>query len=192
MIRRISLFALSLLFCCNLWAQEKIVMVIAHQGFRDEELTKPLKYFKDQGFSVDIASTALSTAQGMLGMRVDPDLIIEEIKLEDYKALVIIGGIGAKSLWNSGALAYKIKEADGNQQVVAAICLAPIALAKAGILKGRRATVWPQESERLIGYGVEYVFEDVVVDGVNGTIITASGPGAALSFGRKIVEAIRR
>jgi protease I len=189
MIRSLSLFLLSLLFCCNLLAQERIVMVIASKGFRDEELAKPLKYFKDEGFSVDIASTALATAQGMLGMRVDPDLIIEEIKLEDYKALVIIGGIGAKALWNSGALAYKIKEADRNQQVVAAICLAPIALAKAGVLEGRKATVWAQESGRLIDYGAQYVFKDVVVDG---NIITASGPGAALSFGRKIVEAIRR
>ena len=189
MIRRLSFFFLSLLFCCNLFAEERIVMVIANKGFRDEELSKPLKYFKDQGFSVDIASTSLSTAQGMLGMQVDPDLIIEEIKLEDYKALVIIGGIGAATLWDSGALTYKLKQADLKSQVVAAICLAPIVLAKAGMLKDRRATVWPEESERLIDYGAEYVFENVVVDG---NIITASGPGSALDFGRRIVEAIRR
>ena len=189
MIRRASFFALMLVFCFNALAQERIVMVIANKGFRDEELSKPLKYFKDEGFSVDIASTALSTAEGMLGMRIKPDIIIEEIKLEDYKALVLIGGIGATTLWDSGALAYKLKQADLENQVVAAICIAPIVLAKVGMLKGKRATVWPQESQRLIDYGVEYVFEDVVVDG---NLITASGPGAALSFGRKIVEGIRR
>ena len=189
MTRSVSFFFISLLFCCSLWAQDKIAIVIAHKGFRDEELSKPLKYFRDEGLSVDTASTALSPAEGMLGMRVDPDLIIEEIKLEDYKALVIIGGIGATELWNSGALAYKLKQADRNKQVIGAIGLAPIALAKAGILKDRRATVWPEESGRLIKYGVEYVFADVVADG---NIITASGPGEALQFGRKIVEAIRR
>ncbi|MBN2119998.1 MAG: DJ-1/PfpI family protein [Candidatus Omnitrophica bacterium] len=169
--------------------QDKIVMVIANEGFRDEELLKPLKYFKDEGFCVDIASDKLGEAQGMLGATITPDLIIEEIDIDSYKALILVGGSGATVFWDSGALDYKLKKAYEKKKVIAAICISPVALAKSGILKGKRATVWPQESQRLIDYGAEYVFEDVVVDG---NLVTAAGPHAALDFAKEIVKLVRQ
>ncbi len=188
MLKRVIFLLVFLSFCFRVFSAEKIVMVIANKDFRDEELLKPLKYFKDEGFSVDIASNRLEEAQGMLGTKIFPDLTIEEIKVDNYKALVIVGGSGATVLWDLASLTYKLKEANQKGKIIGAICISPITLAKASLLKGRRATVWPGESQRLIDLGVEYVFESVVVDG---NIVTADGPQSALEFAKAIVRLIR-
>ncbi len=51
---------------------KKIVMIIAHENYRDEELEVPLQMFKKAGVDVAIASTALTPATGMLGGTVTP------------------------------------------------------------------------------------------------------------------------
>jgi protease I len=65
-------------------------------------------------------------------------------------------------------------------------------LAKAGVLKGKKATVWSSSLDRgpvkiLKENGVIYEDKDVVQDG---KIITANGPGAAEEFGQKLAEAL--
>jgi len=188
-MKKFLLFFIVLSFSLSIWAEDKICMVVANKDFRDEELLTPLKYFQDEGFSVDVASNRLEEAEGMLGAKIMPDLIIEEINVDNYKALIVVGGSGAKVLWDLSSLAYKLKEAYQKGKIVAAICISPVALAKAGLLKGRKATVWPGESERLISSGADYVFKPVVVDG---NIVTADGPQSALEFAKTIVKLIRK
>ena len=185
---KIYIFSLLIFFCFDTYAQDRIVMVVADKGFQDEALSKPLKYFKDEGFVVDIASDDVDKAQGLLGTTIEPDIIIEQIDLDKYKAMVLIGSLGADVLLDSGALEYKLKQAALENKVIAAISMSPVTLAKAGILKDRQATVWPQESQKLIDYGADYVFADVVVDG---RLVTASGPQAALDFAKEIVRLIK-
>ncbi|MCK4232041.1 DJ-1/PfpI family protein [candidate division WOR-3 bacterium] len=73
-------------------SQSKVLFVIAHQGFRDEELTTPKKILEEGGFAGVIASTDTAVATGMLGAKVKPDLRISDAKSDDYVALVIVGG----------------------------------------------------------------------------------------------------
>ena len=77
---------------------------------------------------------------------------------------------------------------------MAAICIAPEILAKAGVLKEKKATVWSSSIDQgpvefLENEGAEHVEEPVVVDG---KIITGNGPEAATEFGQKIVEVLRQ
>jgi protease I len=69
---------------------------------------------------------------------------------------------------------------------VAAICLAGAVLARSGVLRGRRATVYPLPRAvlELKKAGATYVGEPVVVDG---PVITASGPEAAAEFGAALI-----
>ncbi len=72
-----------------------------------------------------------------------------------------------------------------------AICIAPTILAYAGVLEGKKATVWNQDgkqAEILTKNGAEFVDELVVVDG---KIVTANGPPAAEAFGKKILEMLK-
>jgi 4-methyl-5(b-hydroxyethyl)-thiazole monophosphate biosynthesis len=67
-------------------------------------------------------------------------------------------------------------------KVVSAICAAPIALERAGILKGKKVTSYPG---CLNGDEYEYLTEAVVEDG---NLITGRGAGCATEFGLKLVE----
>ena len=73
-------------------------------------------------------------------------------------------------------------------KIIAAICIAPVTLANAGILNGKKATVFPSGKNDLIRNGAKYTGDSVTVDG---NIITANGPMAAEAFGKKIVEMLK-
>ena len=56
-------------------------------------------------------------------------------------------------------------------------------LSRAGILKGKKATIYPEIKDKL--QDAQYIDERVVVDG---KIITSQGPGTAMEFALKLVE----
>ena len=167
---------------------KKAVMIIANDGFRDEELAQPREILEQNGIEVKIASSALSQARGMLGAKVKPDILLTSINAEDFDAIIFVGGQGASEYWDD-PLAHRLaQEAIKQNRIVAAICIAPVTLAKAGILKGRRATVWSAEADQLKAGGANYTGEPVEKDG---NIITANGPTSAREFGEEIVMALR-
>lgn len=165
----------------------KAVMVIAHRGFRDEELFETKQVLESAGIEVKVASTATTPAQGARGGKACPDMLLSDIKTGDFDAFVLVGGAGSSCYWDD-PLAHRLsREAFEAGKVVAAICIAPVTLAKAGLLKGRRATVWASESGQLVACGARYTGKPVEKDGL---LITASGPQAAKAFGEEIVKAL--
>jgi len=168
--------------------QESIVMVIAHENFRDEELLIPKKIFTEEGYKVVIASTDTTPAKGMLGARVKPGIAISDISDSLFSAIVLVGGSGSKTLFSDTALHRIVQDFNRQKKPVAAICLAPVILGKSGIIKGRKATVWAGAKEELIHLDVDYQSEDVVVDS---NIITGCGPKVAETFARKILEILK-
>lgn len=163
----------------------KVAMVIAKDGFRDEEYFQPKEVLTKAGILVDTYSSSTGTAVGMLGAKVKVDKKIDEIKIEDYDAVVFVGGIGSSEYWDNSTAHKIVQEAIKQNKIIAAICIAPITLAKAGILKDKKATVFSSEVEQLKKFGANYTAKDVEVDG---KIITASGPHVAKQFGEKIKE----
>ena len=169
---------------------KSIVVVIAPKNFRDEELSIPKQYFESMGATVRVASVSKNEAIGMLGARVKPDLALSEVDIKKYDALVIVGGVGSREyLWSNDELLTLVKEAYDNNKIVAAICLSPVILARAGILKGKEATVFPSNDavEELKKAGAKYVDKPVVI---SGKIITARDPKAAEEFAKAIAEEI--
>jgi protease I len=166
---------------------KKAVMIIAQEGFRDEELSEPSEILKRNGIEVKVASTSLAPAEGMMGAKVKPDILISNINAADFDAVVFIGGVGASQYWDDPIAHNLAKSAFNKNKIVAAICLAPVTLAKAGILKGKRATVWSTEKLQLRSFGANYTGLYLERDG---NIITASGPTAASEFGNELVKAL--
>ena len=164
---------------------KKILMIIASQNFRDEELFKPRELFIKEGMEVILASSSLEISRGMLGGTARPDILIGEVKVEEFEAIIFVGGIGASEYWNN-PIAHKIaKEAVSLNKLICAICIAPVTLANAGILEGKKATVFPSEINRLKAKGAIYTKKDVEVDG---NIITGKGPQAAKEFGETTIK----
>lgn len=165
----------------------KAVMIIAEKNFRDEELQKPKEILEKYGAKMIIASSKIDVVIGMLGMNVKPDILISEIKVEEYDAIIFVGGSGASQYWNDPIAHSIAKEAIKKDKILCAICIAPVTLANAGVLNGKKATVWPSEAERIKNMGAIYTGANVEIDG---KIITANGPAAAEEFGEAIAKAL--
>lgn len=195
-MRRI-LFVLFLVMACFLWIAaygeeiamaKTVVMIIAQGNFRDEELLQPKQVLERNGVEVRVASTTLSEVKGMLGVKVKPDILVRDINVRDFDAIVFVGGIGAGQYWDD-PIAHKLaREAFNSNRIVAAICIAPVTLAQAGIVKGKKATVWSSEVEKLRKKGAIITGKNVERDG---NIITASGPFAAGEFGEEIFKSLK-
>ncbi len=170
---------------------KRILMVIPPDDFRDEELCVPRDIFKAEGWQVDTVSTKVCSASGMLGATEVITQSVTDIDPLSYDAVVVVGGMGSPAhLWNSTPLHNLLKAVDSNGRVISAICLSGAVLAKAGLLKGKRATVWemPEAVEALTQNGAEYTGEAVSIDG---RIVTANGPDAAEAFGKAVVEQVK-
>lgn len=169
-------------------SEKKVLFIIAPANFRDEEYLYPREILEGEGVNVSVASRSLDEVWGMLGARVEPDLLLSEVKVDEYDGIVFIGGIGAKLYWNDEQALRICQEAISEGKILAAICIAPVTLACAEVLEGVKATVWPSEKDRLVEKGAIYTGREIEVDG---KIITANGPNAARDFGNKILEALK-
>ncbi len=170
----------------------EIVLVAAPEGFRDEELFVPEDVFSAAGAFVLTASTTKRPIYGKLGGETDPDLHIEDIKVDTLSALVIAGGPGArKYLWENDALLRKVREANDKGKIIGAICISGAIPALAGIMRGKKGTVYPDPEALTVlkNNGETYVNEGVVVDG---NVVTAAGPMYAKDFAEAIVALLQR
>lgn len=162
-----------------------VLMIIAPKDFRDEELLQPKELFEAHGIKVTIASTTLQQAKGMLGGTVKPDMLIKDVNPAKFDAIVLVGGVGASRYWDDKAVHSLFIRAYKLGKVIGAICISPVTLANAGLLKGKKATVWASERHRMEAKGAIYTGADVQVDG---NIVTASGPAASKAFGEAILK----
>jgi peptidyl-prolyl cis-trans isomerase A (cyclophilin A) len=77
----------------------KVALIIASLDFRDEEYLDSKEVFIKENMEVITFSTTLKEVKGMLGAKVRPDLLLKDLKIEDYQAIVLIGGSGASQYW---------------------------------------------------------------------------------------------
>jgi deglycase len=113
---------------------------------------------------------------------------LDDVEPADVDAVVVVGGGGARLLFDDAALQELLRTAHDQGKVVAAICLAPVVLARAGLLAGRRATVAGTMSGEIEQHGATYTGPRVTVDG---TVVTANAPKASRAFGEVIAELLR-
>lgn len=175
----------------NSSAGKKVLMVISPKDFEDCEVTEPLTILKANGVKVTIASTKTDVATGVNGLKIKPDISISKAKADDYDALVIPGGIGVISnLWENKELRTLIQKFNKQKKIIAAMCAAPPTLAKAGILDGKKVTMFPWDDgiKEVTSKGAIYVNEEYVIDG---NIVTAKDPAASKSFGLAICDALK-
>jgi protease I len=169
----------------------KILMIIAQEGYQDHEFGAPKELFVKAGFEVVIASKEIGLCKGAFGGSVEATVSLSEVNVADYSAVIFIGGSGAVKYQKNVQAHLTAQETVAQGKVLGAICIAPTILAYAGVLNGKKATVWNEDERQqavLESQGAIFVNEDVVVDG---KIVTANGPPAAEKFGQKVLELLK-
>lgn len=173
-----------------------ILIVVASKGFNPVEFKTPKELFEESGAQVSVASTKREELiserwpfWSLSKLKIKADILIQEVSVSDYDAFLFVGG-GEEEYLNS-PYAHKIAQvATADGRIVAAICKAPLILANAGILKGKKAAAWhlfviDKYLNELREKGATPLKENVVVDG---KLVTANRPIHASLF----TEAIGR
>lgn len=168
-------------------AVKRAALIVAVQNFRDEELFETKRVLDEAGIATVIASSRIGIIRGMLGNTAEAGVLVNRLRVDDYDAIIFIGGPGSAEYFNNPAALDIAREAAAKRKVVGAICVAPSILANAGVLMGVRATSIISERDNLVRAGAVYTGNAVERDRF---IITASGPPASVRFGQAIVDAL--
>jgi protease I len=167
-----------------------LCMVIAPQQFRDEELLVPRGFFEAAGHRVLTVSTQTGPCQGMLGHTEVVTATLADVDPSTLDALVIVGGYGSvEHLWHHDTLHQLCQSMVAQGAVVAALCVSPVVLAKAGVLTGKQASVWrmPESEAAFAQANVTLSDDDVTVDD---NIITGNSPDASIAFAEAVMAAL--
>ncbi|MGY2372945.1 DJ-1/PfpI family protein [Pseudomonas sp. SDO524_S393] len=118
--------------------------------------------------------------------------LLGELNLDDYDALALPGGSEPAGFYEealSEPYLAAIRHFAHAGKPVASVCVSSIALGTAGVLEGRKATVYHQvggkRKQQLVDTGVEFFDRPVVEDG---PFITSSGPGTASEVAFLLLE----
>lgn len=170
----------------------KIALIIAFKNFRDEEYFIPREIFLSAGFEVKTISSEKGIAIGGSGGEAKVEISFENFNVSQFQVIVFVGGPGAYKYIDDKQAWQIAMEATEQDKILAAICIAPVILARAGVLHGKKATVWSSVMDKrpirmIEENGAKYIDKPVVSDG---KIITANGPAAANAFAEIIVQSI--
>lgn len=173
---------------------KKAALVIAFRDFRDEEYFIPKQILEGAGLEVKTVSTQTGLAIGSLGQKTQVDLILTDFNPVNFDAVIFVGGPGCLDNLDNENSYRVLNETVTQDKLLASICISPVILAKAGVLSGKKATVWSSALDKtsiktLEENGAIYQDDQVVQDG---KIITANGPSAAEEFGQMILETLSK
>jgi eukaryotic-like serine/threonine-protein kinase len=130
------------------------------------------------------------------GKPISTDLKLSQARSSDFDAILFCGGKGVfsdfvKDEVNQGVATDLINAALKEKKPVGAICMGPVVLARAGVLRDRKVTAhkWERETRAILDAAKANVLDrDVVEDGL---IITAQDDSAAVKFVERVLRAIR-
>lgn len=168
----------------------EVLMVIPPTDIEDLEFYVPKSILEANGAKVTVASTTRDIATGSHGSMIKPDIKISNVQVKKFDAVIVVGGTGTIAhLWDDASLRELLIDANKRNIIIAAICGAPPALAKAGIMEGKSATMytWEDGIKEMEKYGAIYVDEDIVV---SENIVTGRNVDASEAFGLKMCEVL--
>lgn len=159
------------------------VAVILADGFEEVEAMAIVDVLRRAGINTVMAGLHDGHITGARKVKVIPDTVIDRVKVDDFDMIVLPGGQpGSDNLNADPRVKDMIRNFAQRGKLTGAICAAPLVLASAGVLQGKRATSFPSYKNKL--GGAVYEEASVVTDG---NVLTSRGPGTALAFGLAIV-----
>ena len=156
------------------------VLIMTGDAAEALEVIYPHQRLREEGYEVDIASLSKKlmllvvhefvpgndTFVEKPGYHWPSDIAFEDVNPADYAAVVIPGGRAPEYIRNNPDFIRIVRHFFKEEKPVAHLCHASIALAKAGVLKGRRIAAYPELQSDVEAAGAEFVNSEAVVDGV--------------------------
>ncbi len=156
------------------------VLILTGDAAESLEVMYPYQRLKEEGYEVHIAAPSKKKLRFVVhdfepgydtytekpGYSWDADLAFADVNATDYAALVIPGGRAPEYIRNNSDCLKIIHHFFEHQKPVAQLCHAGLALAAAGVLKGRRIAAYPALEPDIKAAGAEFVNSEAVVDGV--------------------------
>lgn len=165
--------------------EKNVLIVLANHDFNDEEYETTKSVLEGNGITVRVASLEGGECYGTANTDVESNFMISEVNSDDFDAVVFIGGSGVELYFDEDSVLNLASDFSSSGKLVCAICWAPVILAKAGLLKHKKATVWAGAVKDFDMVDAVYTGQAVTEDG---NIITANGPMAAKEFGEAIAS----
>ena len=170
------------------------VLIIATDGFEESELFGPREILLSRGAEIVLASPDIKPIQATVhddpGKTIRPDITLDQVRAEDFDALVLPGGVRNPDHLRTNETAVSLVRAFAEQgKPVAAICHGPWLLVEADVLRGRTATSWPSIRTDLRNAGANVIDEPAVTDG---NIVTSRKPDDVPAFTEALISLIER
>ncbi len=164
------------------------VLLPLAKGFEEVEAVALVDVLRRGGVEVRIAhmdgDMDRELVLGANGITLKADTSIANVISDDFDMIVLPGGWdGTYALAENSTVQRLLKEFKAQDKIIGAICAAPYALEKAGVL-GDKFTCYPSVENEIKRQG--YRSDQKVV--IDGNIMTSRGPGTALCFGLEIVK----
>ena len=160
----------------------KTVALFLINGFEETEALTTVDILRRGG--VVVTTVSLMGSQEVISKNKIPvraDAMFDSIKDEKFDMLVLPGGTLA--IKDHEGLQELVKKYHMEGKLIAAICAAPAALGKAGVLAGKTAVCYPGLEKYLTGARIG---KNIVE--TDGNITTAKGPAVTPFFALKLLE----
>ena len=166
----------------------KTIAILVEEIYEDLELWYPLLRMREAGATVTVVGPeAGKTYNSKHGYPAPADKSIQEVKAEQFDAVIIPGGYAPDRMRRHPAMVALVREAALKNKIVAAICHAGWMLASAGVLQGKNVTCFFSIKDDLVHAGANYQDAEVVVDG---NLITSRQPADLPAFCQAIIGAL--
>lgn len=172
--------------------QGKRVAILVTDGFEQVELTGPRDALEQAGARTDIISAAPGKVTGWNHTtpadEFSVDNTFDSIRIEDYDALLLPGGVVNSDNIRSNEMAQElVRDAARANRTIAVICHGSWLLISAGVVQGKTITSWPSLTDDLKNAGANWVDQQVVVDG---DLISSRKPDDIPAFSKAVIEAL--
>lgn len=162
------------------------VLVPLAEGCEELEAVTLIDLLRRAGVEVVTAGLKPGIVTASRGVKLVPDVTLEVALQAHYDMVVLPGGMpGATHLQDDPRIISLLQKMAAAGQYTAAICAAPMVLAKAGLLEGKRATSYPGSLDAYTGISLQTAA--VVQDG---KVLTSRGPGTAMDFALALIEVL--
>lgn len=162
------------------------VLVPLAQGCEELEAVTITDLLTRAGIDVVTAGLDDRPVKASRGMTLIPDTMIEKVINDTFDLIVLPGGLpGANYLRDDTNIQNILKKQANANKPVAAVCAAPKALAKAGLLLGKTVTCYPGSLDDSDLTNIKVNSTAVEIDG---NVITSRGPGTAMDFTLALIE----